>query len=300
MSNSLPQGIRVGGSALPDGVMMLTPLAAAIARESADGSFTVEAFPLPERKPHPLEKLPFVRILPKLIGQMSLVVKGWRPGQGKRIPLPLLGAVVVLGAISGGINMVLTNAPTLWHAVGSSFLQLVLFFSIIGVTRAFPRMGRIWRFHGGEHQAIAAYEAGVNLTVENTSVRSLYHPRCGTNLATLAIVLMVPGMVLGSVLSGIVGYLVTVAVPVPALCVAFEIVMLGQTRLRAVLWPGLMLQRLTVAKPGPVESLAGITALSAALAEHAKIEAAREPVRPTVSLSRPLAVRSHAGAHPAE
>ena len=232
MTHSLPQGIRVGGSALPDGVMMLTPLAAAIAREQADGTFSVQAFPLPERKPHPLEKLPFVRILPKLVGQMALVVKGWKPGQGKRIPLPLLVGVGVIGVVSGLLNMALANAPTLWHAVGSSLLQLALFFSIIAVTRAVPQLGRIWRFHGGEHQAIAAYEAGVELTVENARTRTLYHPRCGTNLATLAMVLMVPGMVVGSLLSGIVGYLVTVAVPLPALCVAFEIVMLGQTRMR--------------------------------------------------------------------
>lgn len=299
MTHSLPQGIRVGGSALPDGVMMLTPLAAAIAREQADGTFSVQAFPLPERKPHPLEKLPFVRILPKLVGQMALVVKGWKPGQGKRIPLPLLVGVGVIGVVSGLLNMALANAPTLWHAVGSSLLQLALFFSIIAVTRAVPQLGRIWRFHGGEHQAIAAYEAGVELTVENARTRTLYHPRCGTNLATLAMVLMVPGMVVGSLLSGIVGYLVTVAVPLPALCVAFEIVMLGQTRMRAVLWPGLMLQRLTVAQPGRVESLAGITALEAALAEHARVAAAREASQVALPAGTAVAV-TQASAHPAE
>src|SRR5438309_11956895 len=100
MEEALPTGVRVGGSALPDGVMMLTPLAAAIAREGADGTLKVEAFPLPERKQHPLERLPFVRILPKLIGQMLLVVRGWKPKGNKRIPLPLLGAVVVVGTLS--------------------------------------------------------------------------------------------------------------------------------------------------------------------------------------------------------
>lgn len=295
MSQPIPRGIRVGGSALPDGVMMLTPLACAIARESVDGSFTVESFPLPERKPNPLEKLPFVRILPKLVGQMALVVKGWKPGRGRRIPAPLLAAVALIGLASVGLNGLFAEMPTAWHALTSSVLQLMLFFGLIAATRAVPQFGRIWRFHGGEHQAIAAYEADMDLSIENTSSCSLYHPRCGTNLATLAMVLMVPGMVLGSVLSGFVGYLVTVAVPLPAMCVAFEIVMLGQNRFRAVLWPGLAFQRLTVARPGPSESLAGITALRAALTEHAMAQATREVVATPVSTAV-----VQPGAHPAQ
>jgi uncharacterized protein YqhQ len=157
----------------------------------------------------------------------------------------------------------------------SSLLQLGLFVGLIAVTRTVPKLGRIWRFHGGEHQAIAAYEAGLDLTVDNAGGRSLYHPRCGTNLATLAMLLMVPGMVAGSVISGVAGYLVTLLVPLAAMCIAFEMVMLGQTRVKAVLWPGLAFQRLTVAQPGAQESTAGILALQAALTEHVKTEALR-------------------------
>src|SRR5919202_2714126 len=132
MAQSYPQGIRVGGSALPDGVMMLTPLAVAIAREDTHGSFQVESFPLPERKPHPLERLPFVRILPKLFAQMSLVVRGWKPGRGKRISLPMVGVVVTIALLSSLLNLVFAGLPTVWHAAGSSLLQLLLFFVLIG------------------------------------------------------------------------------------------------------------------------------------------------------------------------
>lgn len=275
MSVNFRQGIKVGGSALPDGVMMLTPLAVAIARYGESGTFHVDSFPLPERQPHPLEKLPFVRILPKLVAQMSLVVRGWKPRKGK-IPMPVVAAALLLGLISTGINALLGQLPTVWHAVSSSLLQLALFFGFIAATRLVPQFGRIWRFHGGEHQAIAAYEAGMDLTVSNARTRSLYHPRCGTNLAVLALLLMVPGMIGGSLIAGFVGYLITLLVPLPALCVAFEIVMWGQNRLRAVLWPGLAFQRLTVAQPGLIESEAGVRALQAVLETHVGIEAARE------------------------
>jgi hypothetical protein len=104
---------------------------------------------------------------------------------------------------------------------------------------------------------------------------------------------MVPGMVAGSLISGMAGYLLTLAAPIPALCIAFEIVMLGQKRLKPVLWPGLAFQRLTVATPGPAESLAGVTALRAVLAEHARIQAVRDPV------SLPVAPAGAALAHAA-
>jgi uncharacterized protein YqhQ len=275
MSHRFPLGIRVGGSALPDGVMMLTPLAVAFAREAPGGTFTVETSALPPRTPHRIEKIPFVRILPKLLSQMSLVVRGWKPKQ-TNLPIPLIGAAIVVGLLSTGLNFGLGQLPMFWHAFSSSILQLALFFAFIGLTRVFPRFGRIWRFHGGEHQAIAAYEAGMDLTIENAQTRSLYHPRCGTNLASLSLILMVPGMVVGSMVAGFPGYLITLAIPLPALCIAFEVVMLGQKRMRMVLWPGLALQRLTVATPTRRESLAGILALEAALAEHEKIEALRQ------------------------
>src|SRR5947209_5600840 len=175
MEQAIPTGIRVGGSALPDGVMMLTPLAAAIARERADGTLSVEAFALPERKPSAIEKIPFIRILPKLVGQLSLVVRGWKPGS-KKIPWPIVGFAVIVGALSTGVNFGLAILPSTWHVAGSSLLQLGLFFGLIGVTRLVPKIGRIWKFHGGEHQAIAAYEEGLDLTVENTATRALYHP----------------------------------------------------------------------------------------------------------------------------
>jgi len=267
---------------------MLTPLAVAIAREGADGTLSIHSFALPERKPNPIENIPFIRILPKLVGQMRFVVQGWKPKEGQKVSPQLVVAALIVGITSGILNFAFASLPTFWHATGSSLLQLTFFFALIGATRAVPKLGRIWRFHGGEHQAIAAYEAGLDLTSENTTTRSLYHPRCGTNLATLALLLMVPGMVIGTLMPGALGYLLTTLVPLPAMCVAFEIVMLGQGRWRAVLWPGLAFQRLTVARPGPAESRAGIAALEAALAEHVRVEAERRVASPAPAIAEPV------------
>lgn len=266
----------MGGSALPSGVMMLTPLAAAIARERADGSLEVESFALPQHKETLVDRLPFVRILPKLARQMSLVVRGWKPRAGSRPSLPLLVGVVVLSLLSTLLNGIAADLPVLAHATISSLLQVGLFVGMIVGIRVIPRFARLWRFHGGEHQAIAAYEAGLDLTAANARSQTLYHPRCGTNLSVFALLLMVPGMVFGATLGGALGWLVTVLVPIFALCFAFEMVMWAMKRYPKILLPGLAFQRLTVAMPDPAESAAGLAALIAALAEHARIEAARQ------------------------
>src|SRR5579875_3729810 len=112
MPLSFPRGIRVGGSALPDGVMMLTPLAVAIAREGADGTLSIHSFALPERKPNPIENIPFIRILPKLVGQMRFVVQGWKPKEGQKVSPQLVVAALIVGITSGILNFAFASLPT--------------------------------------------------------------------------------------------------------------------------------------------------------------------------------------------
>ena len=43
-----------------------------------------------------------------------------------------------------------------------------------------PDLRRVFQYHGAEHKAINALEAGEELTPENVQKFSLIHPRCGT------------------------------------------------------------------------------------------------------------------------
>ena len=44
-------------------------------------------------------------------------------------------------------------------------------------------MRKTWRYHGAEHKAVNAAEAGLELNPENAHGMSRVHPRCGTVLA---------------------------------------------------------------------------------------------------------------------
>ncbi|MCS7224363.1 MAG: DUF1385 domain-containing protein [Armatimonadetes bacterium] len=85
---------------------------------------------------------------------------------------------------------VLQRPPSL---AGSSFpwshwlliIHLLQGFIFFLTLRVLPLTG----YHGGEHQVVHAIEQGEDLTVEAVSRMPLEHPRCGTNLAALVILL---------------------------------------------------------------------------------------------------------------
>ncbi len=113
------------------------------------------------------------------------------------------------------------------------WLEILLFFVFL---RLLPLTG----YHGAEHQVVHAIERGEDLTEEAVAAMPLEHPRCGTNLAALAILV---SMVLMSPVS-------------PA-------VMMGLVVLVFLFWRpiGMGLQRLfTVKRPKRHQLLSGIKA----------------------------------------
>jgi hypothetical protein len=122
-------------------------------------------------------------------------------------------------------------------------------------------LGRnIWRYHGAEHKAVNAYEAGADLAdVQAAMAYSRVHDRCGTNLVVLSVLLMLLGYPLVGVLAtgGYGGILYTVAVIV----VAFEFFRLITRRptsrvSRALLAGGKALQRVVTTREPAAEHMA--------------------------------------------
>jgi uncharacterized protein YqhQ len=113
---------------------------------------------------------------------------------------------------------------------------------------------RIFQYHGAEHAAINAYEAGVELNVENTRKYSRFHARCGTSF--LLIVTLI-SILLFSLMPNF-GYWIrltyrVILIPVIA-AVSYELLRLSDrykdSRIMKVLVaPGLLLQRLTTRQP---------------------------------------------------
>jgi len=130
---------------------------------------------------------------------------------------------------------------------------------------------RLFQYHGAEHQTIAAYEAGMELTPANAQRFSRLHPRCGTSF--LLVVMIVAIFVFAPV--GLPAWwvlLLTRVIGVPLVAgLSFELIKFagrnrGRSWVQVIIWPGMQLQKLTTREPEDEQLEVAIAALSAVLA----------------------------------
>jgi len=76
-----------------------------------------------------------------------------------------------------------------WFVVVEGVIRVAIFIAYISLISLLPDLRRVFQFHGAEHKAINAYEAGAPLTVESVREFTLIHPRCGTSF--LLVVLLI-------------------------------------------------------------------------------------------------------------
>jgi len=74
-------------------------------------------------------------------------------------------------------------------ALADGMVRIVIIFGYILGVSALPRIGRYFEYHGAEHRSVAAFEAGQELSVENVQKFSSFHPRCGTSLVGLVVII---------------------------------------------------------------------------------------------------------------
>jgi len=169
------------------------------------------------------------------------------------------------------IRLIEQNVPLPWLQVlleGILRLGIVLGY-FLAVTRL-RDIQRVFAYHGAEHKAVNAFEAGAALDVASVRPFSTAHTRCGTAFLLLVVVLSVP---LFAPLGGLpfLWRLLSRVVLVPVLAaVSYEVMRLGATHsdrpvVRALLAPALLLQRVTTRPPDDAMLEVAIVALKRAV-----------------------------------
>ena len=285
-----------GGQAVIEGVMIRGRNHFSLAVRRGDGSITHVHEQLSTLFTGRIRRVPFLRGGVVLIETLLLGVKalhrsanmamldqagesdeemsGWAMGV-------TLGVSLVLGI---GIFFILplllvklldsSIASDLLSNVVEGFLRLAILLGYIWGIGFIKDIRRVYAYHGAEHMAVHAHEAGLPLSVANVRKFGTPHPRCGTAfLLTVVLVSIVIFAFLGRpdfewrVLSRI------VLLPVVA-GISYEIIRFSGAHQKwsiaqAVAWPGLLLQRLTTRQPDDAQIEVAITAMESAIAADA-------------------------------
>jgi uncharacterized protein YqhQ len=171
-----------------------------------------------------------------------------------------------------------------WQIILMDFTIRVVF--ITGYLLLIARMKhvfRVFQYHGAEHKAINALEAGKELTVENVRAASRLHPRCGTSFLFGLIALSVLAMSYFNINNNVLWQRILIQVGIlPVMAgVMFEILRLGgkfrnNAAVATLSTPGLWTQYLTTREPDDSQIEVSIASLKAAMAaENGNVAEAR-------------------------
>jgi uncharacterized protein YqhQ len=281
---------RIGGQAVPEGVMLRGSCGWAVAVRRPNGEIVVRRQLQRPRVRWSLHRVPFLRGLLMLFAALPLGVRAllWASSQagghtaddlhrtrGRRamvnavtLVLGLALAWFLFGWLPAAAARVVTE-----RATGSAWVEALLRIGAIGLYIAslnlLPSVRRVFGYHGAEHQVVGAYEAGLDVTPASASNFPRLHPRCGSTFVVL--LALSHAMLRGFVPASIPGGSVVRACALPiSIMVAFELLSLGAQRpgswwTRALLSPGTALQRLTTRPASPDQLEVACVALSAVL-----------------------------------
>jgi uncharacterized protein YqhQ len=253
------------------------------------GDIAIETFPLESwTRRRRVYRWPVIRGVVALAESMAIGFKALSIAANAQVPEdeePISG-----GVWAGTVVIALVFAIGLFFVVPVGLTSLIkdwldssfLFWLVEGLVRTTIFLGylallsrlrdlrRVFEYHGAEHKTIACYEADDELIPERAARYSRLHPRCGTSF--LLIVMIVAIFVFAPI--GLPAWyllLATRILGVPLIAgLSFEIIKFaGRNRsrgwVRAVMWPGMQLQKLTTREPDHEQLAVAIAALQAVL-----------------------------------
>ncbi len=290
----------VGGQAVLEGVMMRGVSTWAVAVRKPDGDIQVNTYPFVSvLKKHRLYRLPLVRGVVALVESLKIGLQAL--GISTNAQLEEEDQEVSSGAWAGTVAFSLALAIGIFfllpvgitslfrHSIGSSIefvliekaIRITIFVGYLWAISRIPDLQRVFQYHGAEHKTISCYEAGLPLTPQNAQRFSRLHPRCGTSFL---LIVMIVALFVFAPLGRPAWYWLfasrILGIPIVA-GIAFEIIKLfGKNRskrwARALMWPGMQLQKLTTRPPDLEQLAVAIASLDAVLEVENPEDAAEE------------------------
>ncbi|MHB1133004.1 MAG: DUF1385 domain-containing protein [Chloroflexota bacterium] len=269
-----------GGQAVIEGVMMRGRRHFAVAVREPQGNIIVKQEALTGTiYTHPIFKLPFLRGPIILWDSLSLGMRtlmfsarvqmeaeGGKTGEPVEIDSKTMwGTVAIAMTLAIGLFFVVPAVVMSWlvdpflnSALLSNLIEkvfrLAIIIGYIYLIGRLPDIQRVFAYHGAEHKAIHAWEAGVPLDVASVARFGTAHPRCGTSFLLVVVVvsflafsLLGQPPMLERVISRIV--LIPFVAAVAYELIKFAAVHSANPLTQILIAPGMWLQKLTTREP---------------------------------------------------
>jgi uncharacterized protein YqhQ len=278
---------NIGGQALIEGIMMRNRNKISIAIRRTNGEIVIENKTLSSPK-GVIAKIPFLRGIFALVSSMKIGIKALtlsakyfeedagieseeskfdktlRKVFGKHaddvivffsMVTALFLAILLFTALPTIIISLLKNVVNSPYilSVLEGILKMIFFITYILLISQMEDIKRVFQYHGAEHKTIHNIESGKPLSVENAREFTTLHPRCGTSFLVyvLAISILIFSFITWSNIFVRIG-LKIIMLPLIA-GVSYEVLKLSGTKdnaiLRALAYPGLMMQKITTKEP---------------------------------------------------
>jgi len=148
--------------------------------------------------------------------------------------------------------------------------RLLFFVGYVSAISLMDDVKRLFQYHGAEHKTVHCVEKKLKLTVKNVRKQSTLHPRCGTSFIILVIGISV---VLFSFIITPFWYYKLLAriVLIPVIAgISFELLKFsarfqGHPVVQMIVYPGLMMQKITTKEPDDKQIEVAIQAVKAVL-----------------------------------
>jgi len=285
----------IGGQAVIEGVMMRSLSGYSIAVRQPNGGIAIKK----DKLSAVTKKYPFLRF-PVLRGSLALIqslilgfqalnyaasvvsegeeggeeMSSWAIAASLGIAL-LLGVGIFILAPLGITNLIrhylAPGMGNMTYNIIDGIIRAVFFFVYLLSISFMSEIKRVFQYHGAEHKTVYTFEANEELNVENARKKSTLHPRCGTSflLFVMAISIAVFSLIPSSAHFAIKFGARVVLIPLIA-GLAYEVIRFSARHLdskacRALIQPGLWLQRITTKEPDDSQLEIAIVALKEAL-----------------------------------
>lgn len=168
----------------------------------------------------------------------------------------LVVALVVFLGIPYLVTQALHGAirSTLLLNIAEGLFRMVLFLGYLFVISLLPDIRRVFAYHGAEHMTIHAYEHGTPLVPDSIEPYPTAHPRCGTAFLLFVVVVSIVLFAFVPRVNVVVDLVVRLVLVVPVASISYEVLKAGAAHetnplVGALVWPGLLLQKITTRRP---------------------------------------------------